>query len=100
MEEGGLDGLREAFAWLVVKKPAPERLAICHGDTQPNNILMTGKTITGVVDWSQVIVSDPAFDVGCTKMALETVPLDLPPFLQWLARPIAWRVSRNYMRSY
>ncbi len=100
IEAAGLDGLREAFAWLVANKPRPERLAVCHGDTQPNNILMTGKTITGVVDWSQVIVSDPAFDVGYTKMALETVPLDLPPFLGWLARPIARALSRNYMRSY
>ncbi len=100
IEAAELDGLREAFAWLVANKPRPERLAVCHGDTQPNNILMTGKTITGVVDWSQVIVSDPAFDVGYTKMALETVPLDLPPFLRWLARPIARALSRNYMRSY
>jgi aminoglycoside phosphotransferase (APT) family kinase protein len=100
IDGAGLDGLREAFAWLVAKKPEPERLAVCHGDTQPNNILMTGKTITGVVDWSQVIVGDPALDVGYTKMALETVPLELPPFLRWLARPIARVVSHNYMRSY
>ena len=100
IEAAGLDGLRDAFAWLLANEPAPERLAVCHGDTQPNNLLMTGKTITGVVDWSQVMVGDPALDVGCTKMALETVPLELPRFLQWLARPIAWRVSHNYMRSY
>lgn len=100
LDQAGLDGLREAFSWLIANNPEPERLAICHGDTQPNNILMTGKTITGVVDWSQVVVGDPAFDVGYTKMALETVPLELPPFLRWLARPIARIISRNYMQSY
>jgi aminoglycoside phosphotransferase (APT) family kinase protein len=100
IEDAELTGVGAAYAWLTANRPEPQRLAICHCDMQPNNILMTGKAITGVVDWSQVIVGDPALDVGCTKMALETVPLEMPRFLQWLAPPIARTVARNYMRAY
>lgn len=100
IEGNGLAGLNGAFAWLVENEPPPERLVICHCDIQPINILMTEGAITGVVDWSEVVVADPALDVGYTKLALETVPLDMPPLLQWIARPVARFVSRRYMRRY
>lgn len=95
-----LEALRHPFAWLAQNAPEPERLAICHSDIQPNNILMTEREITGIVDWSQVIVADPALDVGYTKVAIETVPLDMPSVLQWINRPVARIVSRGYLRRY
>jgi aminoglycoside phosphotransferase (APT) family kinase protein len=95
-----LDGLRDAFEWLRKNVPAPARLAICHCDMQPINILVADGAITGVVDWSQVIVADPAIDVGYTKVAMDTVPLVMPPGLSWLGRPIARIVSRGYVSQY
>jgi aminoglycoside phosphotransferase (APT) family kinase protein len=95
-----IEGFREVVAWLVEHAPLPEKVVICHCDIQPNNLLMTGGVITGVVDWSQVIVAGPALDVGCTKMAMDTAPLEMPPMLQWLSRPISRTVSRGYVGRY
>ena len=95
-----LGGLREAFSWVIDRQPQNERLAICHGDIQPNNILLTGRAITGVVDWSQAVVAGPAYDVGFTKMAFDTVPLRVPGFLGWAARPAVRRMGSRYMASY
>jgi aminoglycoside phosphotransferase (APT) family kinase protein len=100
IEDSHLDGLGAAAAWLVDHTPEPARLAICHCDIQPINILMAGATITGVVDWSQVIVADPALDVGYTKMALGTVPLAMPRFLQWMAWPVSRITSWRYIQLY
>jgi len=100
IDDNNLTGLREAHAWLIAQQREPERLAICHCDMQPINLLVTDGAITGVVDWSQVIVANPALDVAYTKVAMDTVPLNMPARLQWLARPIARIVSRSYLRTY
>ena len=100
IDEHGLVGLRDACFWLEEHMPETNHPSICHSDMQPINLLLTDGEITGVVDWSQVIVADPALDVGYTKMAFETVPLDMPSFLQWLAGPIARGVSRRYLKNY
>jgi aminoglycoside phosphotransferase (APT) family kinase protein len=100
VEEARVDGLERGLSWLVERQPAPERLVICHCDTQPNNILMDGSDISGVVDWSQALVADPALDVGYTKMAFETVPLQLPQLLHWVGRPMQRSVSRQYLSAY
>jgi aminoglycoside phosphotransferase (APT) family kinase protein len=97
VDQHELDGLRDACSWLAQNLPRPERLVICHCDIQPINILVTNGAISGVVDWSQVVVGHPALDVGYTKMAFETVPLGMP---RWLARPIAGIVSRRLLRTY
>lgn len=96
-----LASLARAVTWLVEHQPTPPaQLAICHGDTQPNNLLLTGGEITGVIDWSQALVTDPAFDVGYTKVAFETAPLHLPKLVQWTARPIGRWLARRFVRTY
>ncbi len=73
-----LDGLRGAMEWLTEHRPpAPERPVICHGDLHPQNILMAGGAVTGVIDWPNVVVADPAYDVASTRIILGLVPLTL-----------------------
>jgi aminoglycoside phosphotransferase (APT) family kinase protein len=73
-----LDGLRGAMDWLSRNRPpAPERPAICHGDLHPQNILMADGAVSGVVDWPNALVADPACDVAATQVILGLAPLHL-----------------------
>jgi aminoglycoside phosphotransferase (APT) family kinase protein len=73
-----LDGLRAAMDWLTNHRPPPpERPAICHGDLHPQNIMVAGRSVTGVIDWSNTLVADPAYDVASTRVILSLVPLAL-----------------------
>jgi aminoglycoside phosphotransferase (APT) family kinase protein len=74
------DGLRPGMDWLLAHRPpAPPRLAICHGDLHPLNVLMAGRTVTAVLDWPNAVVADPAYDVAATKVILAFVPMSLMP---------------------
>jgi prepilin-type processing-associated H-X9-DG protein len=103
---GGLRGLQQAMAWLVDHRPAePRRYAICHGDFHPANILMADGRVTGVIDWPNAVVADPAFDVASTRVILGLVPaqfLPVPPALRGAAdlarRVLVARHVRRYRR--
>ncbi|MHA2127642.1 MAG: phosphotransferase family protein [Promethearchaeota archaeon] len=53
--------------WLIKNRP-PEskKLAICHGDFHPYNILIQDGKISGVLDWGSALIADPALDVANT----------------------------------
>lgn len=91
--------LRPVVDWLAASRPAePESLAVCHGDFHPLNVLVEGGRVTGVLDWSNCAVEDPAADVACT-MLLIAVPgrlLLAPPAA---GSEAAWAASR-YLDAY
>jgi aminoglycoside phosphotransferase (APT) family kinase protein len=88
-----LDGLRQGMAWLTSNRPSSaERPVICHGDFHPQNIMISGGTVTGVLDWPNVVIADPAHDVATTLTILSLVPLSLLPM------PAAVRVAVGVAR--
>ena len=76
--------LRENVDWLIENCPSKsERLAICHGDFHPFNILFEHGKVTGVLDWPGFIIADPVLDVAFTLVYL-TIPFrHLYPQIQW-----------------
>jgi aminoglycoside phosphotransferase (APT) family kinase protein len=69
-----MDSISGVVDWLQVNRPPePARLAICHGDFHPLNILVQDGKVTGVVDWPNFCIADPAWDVACTIWIL-TIP--------------------------
>lgn len=69
------DDLTPAFAWLSgnlhrIQDDTP--LALVHRDFHPSNILVDGERITGVVDWGELSIADPAVDVAWSYMILAT----------------------------
>jgi len=104
-EEGvaaaSLEGLRPALRWLREHRPAPAALnAICHGDFHPLNVLVTGREVTGVVDWGWVAIAPPALDVGATVALLTHGPVDLPRPALPLVRVVRGWIVRRYLRAY
>jgi aminoglycoside phosphotransferase (APT) family kinase protein len=99
---GRLPGLETAMAWLSNRRPTGERRrVICHGDFHPQNILMADGRVTGVVDWPNVIVADPAFDVAATRVILGLVPVGLlgvPPALRGLVEVARRILAARYCK--
>ena len=93
--------LRPGLEWLVDHKPAqPARVAICHGDLWPGNLLVDRGRVTGVLDWSLATVADPAFDVGCTAMAFIIAPMDVPTSVARVALPFSRAIARRFVAAY
>jgi aminoglycoside phosphotransferase (APT) family kinase protein len=70
---GKFTWLRSAVDWLIGNRPPePEKLAACHADFHPLNILVQDGKVTGVLDWSSFLIADPALDLANT-IALVTI---------------------------
>ena len=81
-------------------QPPPQRLAICHCDFQPFNILVDGGRVSGVIDWANTMIADPALDLGFTVAEIATVPIQVPGMMQPLFRAMMKAAGRSYCRSY
>jgi len=96
-----LEGLQPGLRWLEAHRPAePEDKVICHGDFHPLNILMVGRVVSGVIDWPNVTIADPAYDVGATLALFGQGPLDLPDFLQKIVAALRRLMLWGYFRAY
>jgi len=66
-----LPWIRDIADWLIEKRPPePDRLAICHRDFHPLNILIQDGNVTGVLDWGQFLIADPTLDIASTLILL------------------------------
>jgi aminoglycoside phosphotransferase (APT) family kinase protein len=66
--------IHDIIDWLVQNRPPePKKLAVCHGDFHPLNILIQDEQVTGVLDWPGFMITDPALDVANT-ITLSTIP--------------------------
>ena len=100
----GLTGLTELMRWLHEQRPPPEAPpVICHGDLHPQNVLVQGGRVSGVLDWPNAVIADAAFDVASTHSILRFVPVGLasmPRALRWLARVGQPILAARYLRGY
>lgn len=96
-----LEGLRPGLAWLETRRPPPaERICVCHGDFNPNNLLVGDDgDVAGVLDWTHTSFADPALDVAYMKTAFETVPVRLLG-LRRVGRLAQRAFAARYLASY
>ncbi len=67
--------LDEGFGWLrahLYRTRSATNQALLHRDFHPDNILVIGDRISGVVDWGELTIGDPALDVGWSRLVLTT----------------------------
>lgn len=101
VERCALTGLESGLAWLDDHRPSTAREAvICHGDFHPLNILSDKNQPTGVIDWANVVIAEPAMEVGSAIANMSAVPLPLPWALRVTARAIIGTALRRYERTY
>jgi aminoglycoside phosphotransferase (APT) family kinase protein len=101
VERSDLIGLRPGLTWLDDHRPPQAReAAICHGDFHPLNILADKSQPTGVIDWANAVIAEPAMDVGSAIANISAVPLPLPWALRVMAHAIIGAALRRYERTY
>ena len=98
----GMGPLRPAFDWLVANRPRAAQETLCHLDFHPLNILVHNGEVSGVIDWGNAALADPAADVAVTRVISIDAPLKVPrllgPLFQAVRRWLAWRYTRAYER--
>ncbi|HEY3561666.1 MAG TPA: phosphotransferase [Kribbella sp.] len=52
-----------ATAGELLDRVAQVRTSLVHCDFGPDHILMTGERITGIIDWTDAVIGDPALDL-------------------------------------
>ena len=101
VERSDLIGLKTGLTWLDDHRPPQAReAAICHGDFHPLNILADKNQPTGVIDWANAVIAEPAMDVGSAIANMSAVPLPLPWALRVTAHAIIGAALRRYERTY
>jgi aminoglycoside phosphotransferase (APT) family kinase protein len=95
-----LAGLRPVVAWLDANRPPQSRLAICHCDFQPFNILLDNGQVSGVLDWSNTMIGDPAMDVSFTLVAIADAPIKIPRAIAPIVRAKLRAAAQAYSRAY
>ena len=104
---GALLGLVPALGWLRASRLAVEGPpVVCHGDFHPQNILVDGRrevTVTGVLDWPNLLFAERACDVAATRVILRCAPVgvvSVPRHLRWLVRAARAVLVRRFMASH
>jgi aminoglycoside phosphotransferase (APT) family kinase protein len=97
VDEYSLAGLRSGVQWLRDNQPAGGRpLSICHGDFFPLHVYERQGKVTGVIDWSDVLLAPAEHDVGVVKAGIETLPAMLGPIGLLSQRWVAHRYVAAY----
>ena len=63
-------------------------------------LLVEDARLTGVIDWGNVTIGDPALDLGFTLSEIATVPIEVHGVLQPFFRAAMKGGGRRYLRSY
>ncbi len=100
IDQSDLAGLRAGLDWARQHRPDPGVPVICHGDYHPNNLLVDGESITGVIDWSLAKLADPEFDVGNTRVLLTRGPRGVPAALDGIVGLMLGNLARRYHNAY
>lgn len=96
-----LTGLLPAADWLTGNIPAPVQAeVICHGDFHPLNIMMDGDRLSGVIDWANVVIGEPAYDVAALRTIAFYVDLGIPAWARGATNMGRRLMVRRYMSLY
>lgn len=100
IREGPLAGLSDGMRWLVEHRPTPgASRVICHGDFHPQNVLVADGRVSAVLDWPNVVVAEPEYDVASTRAILALTPMELWPVPAAL-RPLVMVLRRLMVARY
>lgn len=94
--------VRESLKWLKNNlPPEPKFLSVCHGDFHPLNILIQEGKVTGVLDWGDFLIADPAWDVANTLFLTTMTFKHLVSELKLDLHSVDWDiVADQYLNSY
>jgi aminoglycoside phosphotransferase (APT) family kinase protein len=100
IDRHALAGLAAGLDWLRGRRPAGGPDVICHGDFVFTNLCVEAGRVTGVLDWSNATLAEPAYDVAATLARLKSNVPGLPRVLARLVRSVQARLERRYLACY
>lgn len=84
VEQGPLPGLAEALTRLRRRaaefRDAPP--SFLHLDYHPQNVLVKGLRVTGVIDWANAAIGDRHFDAATTAVIMSTSAMEHPRWMR------------------
>jgi aminoglycoside phosphotransferase (APT) family kinase protein len=96
VEQGPLPGLAQALARLRARaaefRSAPP--SFLHLDYHPQNVLVKGLRVTGVIDWANAAIGDRHFDAATTSVMMSTSAMEHP---RWMRDNVA---GNNLRRTF
>jgi aminoglycoside phosphotransferase (APT) family kinase protein len=98
--ERGVTDLDPVFAWLAEHRPEAGGVAVCHGDLHPLNVLMNDGRVSGVIDWADARIGDPAYDVARTSVLMRHGPLQHSALRRLAINVVRHSLERQYRRTY
>jgi aminoglycoside phosphotransferase (APT) family kinase protein len=103
IEPLGLASFGSAMAWLYEHQPVEHGRVICHGDIHPFNLAIVDGRASALLDWTNAVLADPAFDVAYTYQLLALWPVAVPGLPRSLLKHVAgrfaaWRFLSEYRR--
>ena len=101
IDRAGLGGLSEGARWLVRNRPAPAQAeVICHGDFHPHNIMVEGGRLSGVIDWADVTLAEPTYDIAGLRVIALYADLGVPRWARGPTNMVRRLMVRRYMSIY
>ena len=98
VENGPLPGLRPALASLLARaarfREAPA--SIVHMDYHPQNVMVSGVRVTGVIDWVNTDIGDRHLDAAMTAAILSSSAMEHP---RWMRDNLAGNTLRATFTS-
>ena len=98
VEQGPLPGLKEAHARLAARaaefRGAP--LSLVHMDYHPQNVVVEGFRVTGVIDWVNTDIGDRHLDAAMTAAILSSSAMEHP---RWMRDNVAGNSLRALFAS-
>ena len=100
IRRAGLDGFAAGMRWLLDRQPAPGTArVICHGDFHPQNLLVADGRVSAVLDWPNMLVAPPEYDVASTLVILTRTPVAVLP-VPVAMRPVVAALRRVLTARY
>ncbi len=84
VEKGPLPYLRDALDWAKGRASAfrSARPSLVHMDYHPQNVLVSGVRVTGVIDWVNADLGDRHLDAATTSVILATSSMEKPRWMR------------------
>ena len=96
-----LEGFASAVAWLNEHRPVERTRVICHGDLHPFNLVIENGRASAVLDWTNAVLADPAYDAAYTFQLLALWPVAVPGLPRGLLKLAAGRLAaRRFLNEY
>jgi aminoglycoside phosphotransferase (APT) family kinase protein len=98
VEDGPLPGLRPILEWARAQAARFPCLrdSILHLDYHPQNAVVKGVRVSGIVDWVNTDLGDRHLDVGTTSAILASSAMERP---RWMRRNVAGNTLRKIFAS-